>query len=160
MREPKPDDSRTLGEVRQELTDNFETGIHCAACTQYVRKRHSKLGASSAYALIRLFNLTGDYHHVREFAEGREGIRRSSQWAELLHWGLIDEAANEDPTKKSSGMWRITLKGIQFVKGEITLPKYIWLFNANFMGFDGEQIDIVAALGNKFDYQELMGYAA
>lgn len=65
---------------------------------------------------------------------------------------------NDDPKKKASGFWRITDKGKQFADGIIKVQSRILVYNNTFQGFSdkSELIGIKEALGNKFDYSELM----
>ena len=49
-----------------------------------------------------------------------------------------------------------TIGGKKFVQNELTIPSHVLLYNSQCYGFSEEQTDIVASLGKKFDYQELM----
>lgn len=146
----------TLEEAKQYLRDNWEKGADCPCCTQRVQLYKHKLPASSVFALIRLYKLGEGYHHVRDFAEGLEGVRRSSMFAELRYWGVVEDKANEDPTKRKSGLWKITEKGKDFVEEKIKLPSYVRLFDGNAYGVVGDEISVREALGNKFNYEEMM----
>jgi hypothetical protein len=53
-------------------------------------------------------------------------------------------------------MWKPTELGIKFVKNEINLPKHIFLYNNKFLKFSDEKINVIEALGDKFNYDELM----
>ena len=58
--------------------------------------------------------------------------------------------------RENIGYWRITDKGREFVENKIKVPERIILYNGEFHGFDGGDINIIKALNNKFDYDELM----
>lgn len=118
-----------------------------------------KLYASSAFALARLFRLGDGYHHVKQFAEATDHTPRAPHFAELRFWELVTPATdNPDPKKKSSGYWAITDKGKQFVKGQITVPSRILVFNNKFRGFSAKSVDtnFRQAFGNEFNYEEVM----
>ena len=72
-------------------------------------------------------------------------------------WGLAISKDNEDETKKNSGFWKPTSRGIEFAKGKLTVPAVVVVFANMGQGFEGEQIDVRQALGESFDYGELMG---
>lgn len=78
--------------------------------------------------------------------------------AKLHWWGLIEpkrDAVRDDGSKKT-GYYRITELGQQFVRGEAEVPKYIYLYNQCCLGFCGPPTTISEALGDKFNYAELM----
>ena len=77
----------------------------------------------------------------------------------LYHWGLIEEMAKDpgDTTRRTSGLWRPTEKGVQFVQCLLQVPKRVYLYNNEILGWDDQTVTIRDALGTKFDYAELMG---
>lgn len=42
-------------------------------------------------------------------------------------------------------------------KGNLSIPKYVRLFNDKLYRFEGKNIDISNCIGSKFSYTELMG---
>lgn len=79
-------------------------------------------------------------------------------WAKLRYWELIEEMPKDSMTteKRTSGMWRITDKGISFVEGNISVPKYVKLYNQTFYGYEGDDVSIHDVIKEKFNYRELM----
>lgn len=78
----------------------------------------------------------------------------------LLHqWGLIEEVPDDaDPQKKKAGFYRVTERGVQFVRGEIRVNKFVYLYDNRLLNISGdtETVSMQEALGDRFDYQELM----
>jgi hypothetical protein len=75
----------------------------------------------------------------------------------LVHWQLAELQPNkDDPKRKTSGLWRPTADGVAFVHERIRVPARVYLYDNEPIGFDSEQITIREALGDRFDYQELM----
>jgi hypothetical protein len=146
----------SLKEAKRHLRANMEKGLNCPCCGQMVKLYNYKLFSTSAAALIRLYNLGGEYHHVREFAEANNKQARAPHFAELRHWELVQAGATDGFDNKSSGYWSITDKGEKFVQGLIKVPERILIFNNKLYGFRGVDIDIKQALSNKFSYAELM----
>lgn len=121
------------------------------------------MGAQQAIGLIKLYKLTENaepqtgsmktpnYFHIRSIFDFHPG-----DFAKLLAWDLIQQMGNSDKTKSSSGYWAITEKGKLFVQDRITRPKFVYSYNAKFLGFDGPEISIKEALTEQFNYDELM----
>lgn len=155
----------TLEEVRLFLRENWGKGVNCPCCRQRVQLYKPKLYSTQCVCLINLNRerLAGnEWVHVDKFdyynTEGK-GRARGHNFSEIRYWGLIEQQpASEDSKTRTSGCWRITQKGIDFVNGKITVQERIRVFNATFYGFEGKQITIKEAMGNKFDYNELMGF--
>ena len=72
------------------------------------------------------------------------------------HCFCVDTEKHDNPKTKSSGLWKITDLGKKFVNKQLTVCEKVRLFNNKAWGFEGGQIDIVQALGNKFNYTDLM----
>jgi len=153
------EDIKTLEEAKQFIAENFYVGTPCPCCGQQVKQYEYKLYDSSASALIRLYNLTlfkgeGEFH-VRDFAEATQLYTRASHFAELRFWGLIEKGEKTSKNTPSAGFWRITEKGKQFVRNEITVKSSIKMFNNQFQGFSGDLISIKECLGTKFNYADI-----
>lgn len=151
----------TIAEGKQYLKDNWEKGVDCPCCKRLVKLYKYKLNSGSARSLIIMYQLEqehDDWVHVQqEFA--KRGLNANSMNYILLHWwGLIVfKPGNDDPSKRASGYWRITRKGIDFVLGLIQVPSHVFIYNNKKWGVSEEYVTIHDALGKKFDFRELMG---
>ncbi len=143
----------------------------CGECGRPNNVYTRKLSSTMAKNLIRLYHLgqTADgvnehydydkaklYFHVRQF--DREAAR--GEFGVLQMWGLVEEKANEDSTKKTSGMWRLTPEGEKFVTLASKIPKYVIIkWGSEHLGFSGPLVSIRECVeyGNRFNYAELMG---
>jgi hypothetical protein len=143
---------KTLQEAREHLYSNLEDGLHCPCCGQYAKRYKRNINSQMAQWLIWLVQQSRDDAWV----DVKEADLRGGDYAKLQHWNLVERRVNEDPEKRTSGLWRPTPKGVQFAKGEISLPQYVLLYNNEVLGHTGNLIGIRAALGTKFDYDELM----
>jgi hypothetical protein len=72
------------------------------------------------------------------------------------YWGLIQEGVELRDDGGRRGMWRITQKGEDWIKGKITIPKYVRVYNGKCVGFTGEEITVQQALGEGFNLKTLM----
>lgn len=164
------------GEVwtRDRLLDE---GIRCPCCAQFAKRYKRKLNVGIARWLIALERLhrTGlEWVHIawiaavvggeqpavaRKLPIGASPIG-SGDYAKARYWKLIEDRPSDDSAKKDSGFWRITEKGRAFVVGGLRVPERVILYNNELQGFDGSPITIQEALGQKFDYSELMEASA
>lgn len=149
--------SRTVEEAKQELRDNWENGVNCECCGQFVKLYRRKLSSSMARTLINMYNAKADFNWVH-----RNSFKAvSNDYSYLRYWGLIQEKKLEyNSEKKNSGYWGITNKGREFVKGNSRVPSHIRLFNQKFYGFEGKEVTITDCLGSKFNYDELLNTKA
>ena len=136
-------------------------GCRCPHCDQYMKLYKRKLNSGMASTLIRIFNW--DKKHPDEYLQVKEHLRvkayhNTHDWTLLRFWGLILPKNNKKDEKGSSGYWKITNKGRDFVIGNINVPTHIFHYNQKFYGYGKSNIDIKGGLGNRFSYAELMGY--
>lgn len=146
----------TIEEAKDQLRANLNTGMDCPCCGQFVKKYPRKLTASMAVGLISLYSQTKHTTapiHIKKIARVNGG-----EFAQLKRWELIRDADNHDSYKRKSGFWFITRKGVDFIKGNLQVPMYCDTYNGKTLGFSEEMTTIKQALGNKFDYAELMGH--
>ena len=148
----------TLEIAKNDLRQGWKTtsGAICACCQQTVKLYNRKLCSTAAVGLIRLVRLyNGDlqYHHVTELGQAGSG----GEFARLEHWGLIHPMINNESSKRCSGLWMPSLDGILFAYNKINVSSHLLIYNGKSYGLSEDKISIKQALGNKFDYQELMG---
>ena len=145
----------TIAEGKQLLRAQWEKGVSCPCCGQFVKLYKRKLNSNQARDLIRLYRKSGGntevFVHVSQFSMDRGG-----DFAKLAYWGLTTDAPNDDKNKRTSGMWRITEAGIDFVNGKSTVPKYTFTYNSKSVSQSQARIDIYKAIGTRFSYSELM----
>jgi hypothetical protein len=145
-----------LEDAKQWLRERLDEGARCPCCTQEAKIYRRSIHANMARVLILLSRLpAGEYAHVPTYANVRGG-----DYVKLKHWGFIeqDPAAERDDGSKRVGWWRITEAGRRFVKGE-PAPRYIHLYAQRFVPRScDEMITVEQALGQKFNYNELMGH--
>jgi len=159
---PETTDTRTLEEAKKWLRERFEQGAECPCCKQYVKLYKRKLNSFMAYALLlidRYFRQPDakEWLHVPSYLVEQNATDR--ECAKLRYWGLIEEMPEgREDGSPHAGFYKITDLGKQFVARTIRVPMYIHLYNGSIVRRpDAETIDIYEALGEKFNYNELMG---
>lgn len=153
---------QTIEEAKQYLRDNYKKGVICPVCTQTVRLWKWKMNSEMAFYLIKLNNLCKKeerFYHIKEIysEDNYSGHFSGGHFAKLAHWDLIEEM-EKDPErteKRTSGKWIITQKGKDFAENRINVFERVKLFNQKRYGYEGKEITIQQALGNKFNYTEL-----
>lgn len=159
----KPTADSTLADSQQWLQERLEKGQTCPCCKQFAKIYKRPINGVSAYSLIRLYwecHYTDDYVHIAKITPPH--MAGGGDFAKLVYWDLVEEMPKGEGVteKRTSGFWKITEKGRQFVDGEITVPSHVRLYDGKSLGLVGGQVGIKEVLGNKFDYAELMGMVA
>ena len=148
----------TVDELAEELHRRMADGemLSCPVCKQNCKIYRRKLNSGMAATLCWLVS---EYHGVWIDVPrvAPRFVLKSNEHGKLVHWGLIKQKPNlDDLTKKTSGIWMPTERGILFAEGRIEVPSHVLLFDNTFHGFSEEQTTIREALGNRFNYEELM----
>ena|SRR5210317_855841 len=150
----------TIKEAKDFLRRNWTAGAKCPCCQQNVKLYKRPLGSAQAAALIVTWKLHKKgkiWVHVQDDIIVGAKINIKGDFAKCRFWGLIRSLENEDPTKKDSGWWQLTQKGIDFVKNQKRVYSHIYTYNQTFYGFEkSKTISILDALKNKFDYSKLI----
>lgn len=140
--------------IRVRLDEKAPEGSRCPCCDRMYKEYRRALNADQARVLVLL---------CREYLTMKPGswvdIRtiqiRGGDYAKLIHWGLVENMENEDPAKRSSGMWRPTPSGLTFAKGHSRQPSHVRILDNRERGFSTTTVNIWQALGKKFDFGEL-----
>src|SRR4051812_24310898 len=88
----------TVKEAKEYLRANFNTGVSCPCCGQFVKRYKRRITASAAIGLIKLYKLSQKinpemYFHLNEiFSTGHWG----GDFSKLPAWGLTEVKPNID----------------------------------------------------------------
>ena len=131
-------------------------GMHCPCCGKWGKVYGYKINATIARGLIWMHHNEDESGWVN-IQEGPRWLLRSKSLSTAKHWGLIERKA-KDPAMDLhfSGIWRLTTKGIAFIKGRITVEEKAFVFDDEVVMFSKAHTNIKDALGKKFSYEELM----
>ena len=134
-------------------------GVPCPCCGRmaacYPRKLNYKMALGLMFLVNRSAATNGNWVHMP--TEAPRDIVKTNEYATLEHWELIVQKPNvNDPTKRCSGMWKPTDLGIAFVFKKATVSRIAHIYAERLQGYSGGQVDIVAALGDYSDYDEMM----
>jgi len=156
----------TIQEAKQSLRANWEKGISCPCCGQFVKRYGRSITSSMAYGLILLHkyfvkNPSEEWLHVSSYFSDlnipspvKQGM---GDFAKLKYWGFIESAPeHRDDGSPRNGYWKITESGKMFAFGEMSVPSKIFLYDSKVVGIGENMMTIRDALRKKFDYSELM----
>ena len=157
---------RDLASAQRWLEARIDEGAHCPCCNQFAKIYKRKLNSAMALWLIWLVRRSARPRDCSGLPESvvsaelwqdiREANVRGGDYAKLQHWGFAEQRPNKDRRKRSSGLWRATVSGRRFALGQTTAPGSVYLYDSEPIGFSRTRTDIVQALGERFDYEELM----
>jgi hypothetical protein len=134
-------------------------GAICPCCDRFdnVYDRHINQPAVRNLTLLyRHSKANGDgYHHYTDFIAdlSESGL----DFSKFAHHDLIERKPLDPQNKKqkTSGMYRITERGIAFVESRLAIPAKTLIYHNEVVGMSDEQQTIREFWPN-FDYQELM----
>jgi len=156
-----PEQTDTLTQARADLRSRLDDGVTCPCCDQYAKIYRRPLNANMSMFLCSLVKISRDRvaGGYPPWVSWRRIDHTSRDYSYARHWGLMVERPPDSTRARSSGFWKPTDKGIQFVMNQIRVPKRVHLYNNEVIGWDEETTCIVEAMGKNFDYAELMGGA-
>jgi hypothetical protein len=135
------------------VLERAEEGVECPCCKQNVKIYWRNIFASMVNALIKLLQNNGknEFVHWQIYSSG------SGDFAKLRYWGLIEEEKTTRPDGGSAGFWKITNKGVNFLEGNVSIPKYAVVYNGELLCLDDkETVTIKDIIGEQFNLRELM----
>ncbi len=138
---------------------DIQKGYRCSCCGQLVKQYKRSLNSSMALVLIQLYRSgIRDFVHVENYLNSIQSpAHRRADYHKLRFWGFLEKKIGDrvDGSPKN-GYYKITGRGCMYVEGKLKAKEFIYLYNDQFKGFDGEEITIQQALGNKFSFEVLM----
>ena len=156
----------TTDEVLAYINQQLLTGkaFPCPCCTGKIKRYQRPMDAKAVRWLIfyvRYFKANPKTRWLHQSEAVAKYGQVGGDWARLRHWGLIEERPHDATTLKqggrTTGWWRPTKRGMEFVAGTLWLPSHLQLCLGEFEGLiDKKTVSIREVLGQKFDYQKLM----
>lgn len=148
-------------DVKREFIDRLQRGESrlCPCCGRHAKIYKRLFNSSMARALIWLYRRNGiDWFNLeqelRELIAAEPETPRSGDPAKARHWDLLIKAPKEN--KAAAGLYRMTPKGERFLEGHIRIPRHCYIFDDRRLKFSDDSTHIREALGDAFDYDELM----
>lgn len=160
---PQFTNTESIELARAKVMHNLPHGVMCPVCDQHCRLYKRKLNSGMVRALIQLATVQAKFDNIgvniwvdASKLQFRGGDYGKLRWWELVEHRKLRKDEKDSAEKKDSGKWRVTQKGLQFLTGEVRVARYIFIYNNNVSMFSAETTDAQAALGDKFNFGELM----
>lgn len=152
------DESVSLAAARRMVYEQRDEGLKCPCCDQNVKVYRITITAGMAQGLITHYRLNDmGFAHINA-TRAANGATDNRQESKLAYWGLFEEEVTvkrEDGGRR--GFWRVTPHGVLFLRGELTVPKWLRTYNNEVIEIvQPERVSIHDALGHRFDLREIM----
>ncbi len=137
----------------------------CPCCQRRARINKLRIHSTLALMLARLYyaakhsasGLPTEWIHIEQFRPSKHGSGRD--FSITKHWGLAEaKPAGADDDKPSSGLWRLTPRGVAFVLNQIGVPRFAMVMDDALVGVSGENVTMEEAVKRKFSYAELFAH--
>jgi hypothetical protein len=161
----KPVSTSLLREAREYVELERDEGVTCPCCGQFAKVYRRTIHSAMARSAIDLYQRqawlgSGFPADIGSGNEGWTHLTRAGNpggdEAKLRYWGLLEQRDAEPEHGRTAGEWRLTKRGVHFVRDALVVPKYALIYNGDCLAHEGPLIGIRQALGSKFDYKELM----
>lgn len=153
-------ENMTVGEAKRQMHGELMSHgkTTCPCCDSYSQVYKRQISKKMARDLISLYRITSlhtphYYYHYNMFVNGQCG-----DFAKLRFWGLVELKTmnpDEQQDSSSSGCWRITERGMQYVTKRIALPQFAHVYRNQCVLIDGQARKIDEDRKN-FNYEDLM----
>lgn len=141
----------SLAAAKDAIRIKREDGVDCPCCGQYVKIYKRKLNANMATFLASLVNI---YEYTHEWVHYSKCKFRGRDYGHLTCWGLALTGKDATGKKRMTGLWKPTVKGIDFVHGTINVPTHVFLLDNEIQGFSSSTTFLADVDG--FNFHELM----
>lgn len=152
----------SLQDAQNIVSSAARNGLHCPCCGQYAKIYNRKFNSGMARTLITFYKhhrkTPGWVHVLKEFGFGKSGATFvSGDYGKLAYWELLEASKlKKTDGNPKSGIHRITPLGISFVEKRVQIPRHCFIYNDRLLAVSDEKLFITEALGDDFNYDELM----
>lgn len=146
----------TLADAKAWTRERADDGVTCPLCTQNVKVYRFHINASMAVALTRIWRHGGRAWVDVSAMDLPHNLH--GHLSKLRFWGLLEKPEGEHREDGSPrvGIWRVTERGEDWMRGAITVPSHARIYDNRCLGIVGEPMTIRDALGHRFNFDELM----
>lgn len=152
---------QTVSEAREGWKKTIAAdGGSCPCCDRWGKIYGRAINKTMAKSLKWLYDACQDAPSLRDWIDvpntAPKSVLRSNQLATLRWWGLVERRLPEpDENVKHTGMWRMTLRGMDFVEGKLLVPRKVFTYNGDVVSVSDDQVAFKECTGN-FDIDATM----
>ena len=153
--------------IRKEWQDTIEDkGGHCPICNRWGKVNPINMRGVMVKTMHRLSTKPyGEWVDVPNTAP--RFVTRSYAFATLKHWNMVEQNHPPPLTKeereggvtretRTSGLWRLTQVGRDFIYGRSTAPKVVFVYNDHKVGESDHSVTARDCANEKFNYDAMM----
>ena len=164
--------ARPLRDSIAYIIKNARKGVKCPCCFQIVKLRQRKFNAGMAATLVAMWaetlrrerqgNRDPWIHVEHQLVEKGLAPKRCRDFSQMRYLGLIESKARmtrtTGPDANDTGFYKVTTLGRHVCENprRPLIRKYMLTFDNGVHGFEGPEISLKQALGDRFDFQELV----
>jgi len=145
-------------ELRKHWRHTIENdGGYCPICERWGKINARSINRTMARSLLWLCHAKKDedgWVHVPK--KGPSYVTTTNQLPSLRWWNLIERKPSDDPSKKHSGYWRPTELAYKFIKGDVKVPKKVYVYNTQVEMISPNEVYFHECFKDDFDYREVM----
>jgi hypothetical protein len=147
-----------LGKAKEWLRARVTKGEKCPCCGQRVQVYKRKLNRTMVRTLALLAieqnkRSRPGYLHAPTILKEHAGYAR--EVGKLAYWGFVVEGSGKRGDGGHAGMWQVTQNGFAFLRGQLEVKRYVWVYDGRKLGSDGGFVN-VKDVAVKFDLVELL----
>lgn len=143
-----------LGQVIQWLENRAFVGAHCPACERRAQIYPWNLRDTWVDVVKQVCRDPREWVMLADYAE-----KKVQNSALVRHWGLIERSpGRREDGFPSTGYYRMTDLGRQFLKGEVSVPLKMRTFLGKFFDFPNpdERVYVQDVLPYRFNFDSFM----
>lgn len=146
-----------LAKIRKDYLKVLEgEGGDCPCCKRHGKYNGYSITKTDAKALVWIFVNGNKDGWVHMPTQAPREFMRAKSFTNLRYWALIENYPNDNKDVKGSGFWRVTNKGIKYMRGEMQLPKKAFVFDRTLVGFSEQQVFFRECFKDHFNLEEVM----
>ena len=131
-------------------------GGNCPCCKRFGKYNGFTITHKNAQALVWIYRSGDKDGWVNTANDAPREFMRAKTFTNMRYWGLIEPYPNDSKEIKGSGYWRITQKGVDYISGKMRLPKKVFIYNRQLVGFGEQQVYFKECFKEYFNLEEAM----
>ena len=137
--------------IKDMIANSSKKSVRCPCC-QHDHKIYKKsISSRLAQTMIDMYNDNQQgWVHVPQTR-----TTECQNYADLKFWGFIIMATPNDKHSiggRTTGYWRLTDAGVDFMQGNSTAAKYAHIYNNQNYGFSGSYVTFKSCLSTSFNF--------
>lgn len=131
-------------------------GGYCPCCDRWGKISAFTITETHALALLWLSRQETVDGWVDVPPIAPQWMLRGKNYQTMAKWDLIRKGSRTNLATKSDGMWQVTQRGWDFIRGDISVPAKAYIYNNSVEGWSDEEVYFRNCFGKKFDYDRVM----